>query len=181
MCGVWQRSIGCSADNPSGEQYNNYPWLYETCPDACPTPTCGGTGEPTCAFNPCLNPDQFRPGNSHDDAPHCVGDEPSPTNTWSSDRAQCVAKCSGAECCKWEGDTRPTDPCHCSSEALCTAVGATWTPRSYKCNGNIQTIIAPAASCSTQADQWGRVGQQMMQWGASMCCADYKSKCGPAA
>ena len=116
---------------------------------ACDTPA-------DCAFNPCMDPNDFVPANliSSD---HCEGDEPS------NPIAATPAACEAAGC-NWDGDNND-DPCHCDSEQVCesAAVGGTWKPRSFTCGGGTYQGHASSWTCASNAGEMDGI--------AGLCCS----------
>ena len=97
---------------------------------------------PDCAFNPCMDPNDFVPANLIP-ADHCVGDEsPNPI-------AATQPACEAAGC-EWDGGNID-DPCRCNSEEVCesTDVGGTWTPRSFTCGGSTYQGYASSWTCAS--------------------------------
>ena len=124
---------GTTTDHPQGAEANHVQFLYSI--GCCTVPICDPVSD--CTNNPCSDPSHFRPHNGLDD-PHCIGDEIG--NPIAQSQSACEGVCLDVgNCCQWDAD-RPSDPCHCAQEQLCesASVGGTWTPRMWKCGGDMQ-------------------------------------------
>ena len=129
---------------------------------------CGTPDTPDCAFNPCMDPKDFVPDNLIP-ADHCVGDEPS--NPIAATQAACEA--AG---CKWDGgntNSDGNDPCLCESEQVCesTAVGGTWTPRSFTCGGSVIQNPSNGGSSWWTCANLAQMGPSAMTATADPCCS----------
>ena len=116
-----------------------------------------------CAFNPCMDPEDFVPANAIP-SDHCEGDEP--PNPIAATQAACEAAS-----CDWDAGNND-DPCHCNSEQLCESatVGGTWTPRSLTCGGSSYQAVGSSWTCASNPN---------MDYFAGLCCSggEASSKC----
>ena len=121
---------------------------------ACDTPA-------DCAFNPCMDPNDFVPANliSSD---HCEGDEPS------NPIAATPAACEAAGC-NWDGGNND-DPCQCDYQQFCEspAVNGTWTPRSFMCGGG---TIQGGGDAWWTCERLAIMGSSEMEAAVGPCCS----------
>ena len=110
-----------------------------------------------CAFNPCMDPNDFDPMAA---VPYAVCDGDSENgNPIAASQEACEAAS-----CEWQSSS--DEPCHCGSEQLCEspAVGGTWNTGSHLCGSGYTQGIGSTLSCASDE------GKGFMAHYATMCC-----------